>query len=76
MANRYSVQQTEDPPLETLNISGEEVWIRTRKLRIRRRLPRMKQMLKPAGLKPRKREKFKGEWASSNQRHIHLFLSS
>lgn len=64
MANRYAVQQTEDPPLETLNLSGEEVWIRTRKLRIRRRLPRMKQMLKPAGLKSRKREKFKGEWAS------------
>ena len=64
MANRFSVQQTEDPPLETLNISGDEVWLRTRKLRIRRRLPRMKQMLKPAGLKPRKREKFKGEWAS------------
>ncbi len=64
MANRYSVQQTEDPPLETLNISGEEVWLRTRKLRIRRRLPRMKQMLKPAGLKARKREKFAGEWAS------------
>jgi hypothetical protein len=64
MANRYGVQQTEDPPLETLNVSGEEVWLRTRKLRIRRRLPRMKQMLKPAGLKPRKREKFKGEWAS------------
>ncbi len=64
MANRFSVQATEDPPLETLNISGEEVWLRTRKIRIRRRLPRMKQMLKPAGLKPRKREKFKGEWAS------------
>ena len=64
MANRFSVQQTEDPPLETLNISGDEVWLRTRKLRIRRRLPRMKQMLKPVGLKPRKREMFKGEWAS------------
>jgi len=64
MANRYGVQQTEDPPLETLNISGEEVWLRTRKLRIRRRLPRMKQMLKPSGLKSRKREQFKGEWAS------------
>lgn len=64
MANRFSPQQTEDPPLETLNISGEEVWLRTRKLRIRRRLPRMKQMWKPAGVKPRKREKFKGEWAS------------
>ncbi len=64
MANRYSVQQTEDPPLETLNISGEEVWLRTRKIRLRRRLPRMKQRLKPTGLKGRKREKFKGEWAS------------
>jgi hypothetical protein len=64
MANRYSVQQTEDPPLETLNISGDEVWLRTRKIRLRRRLPRLKQRLKPAGLKDRKREKFKGEWAS------------
>ncbi|MGH9639864.1 MAG: hypothetical protein ACRD3Y_07360, partial [Bryobacteraceae bacterium] len=65
MANRYSVQQTEDPPLVTLNISGEEVWLRTRKIRIRRRLPRMKQMLKPAGLKGRKKEKTKGEWAQA-----------
>jgi hypothetical protein len=64
MANRYSVQQTEDPPLETLNISGEEVWLHTRKIRLRRRLPRLKQRLKPVGLKGRKREKFKGEWAS------------
>ncbi len=64
MANRFSVQQTDDPPLETLNLSGSEVWTHTRKLRIRRRLPRMKQMLKPARLKPRKREKHKGEWAT------------
>jgi hypothetical protein len=64
MANRYSVQQVDDPPLETLNLTGDEIWLKTRKLRIRRRLPRMKQMLRPAGLKPRKREKYKGEWAS------------
>jgi hypothetical protein len=63
MANRFSPQPTEDPPLETLNLSGDEVWIRTRKLRIRRRLPRMKQMLRPAGLKSRKHEKTPGEWA-------------
>ena len=63
MANRYSVQQTEDAPLETLNISGEEVWLHTRKIRLRRRLPRLKQRLKPMGLKGRKQEKFKGEWA-------------
>lgn len=64
MANRYGAQHIEDPPLETLNLTGEEVWVNTRKLRIRRRLPRMKQMMRPAGLKPRKREKYKGEWAS------------
>lgn len=63
MANRYSVQQTEDPPLETLNLSGDSVWLRTRKLRIRRRLPRMKQMLKPHGLKARKKEQVEGQWA-------------
>lgn len=63
MANRFSVQQTEDPGIETLNLSGEEVWLRTRKLRIRRRLPRMKQRLKPSGIAQRKREKSKGEWA-------------
>lgn len=63
-ANRFSQQETEDPALETINISGEEVWLRTRKLRIRRRLPRLKQMFQPANLKKRKREKYKGEWAS------------
>ena len=63
MANRFTVQQTEDADIETLSLSGDEIWLRTRKLRIRRRLPRMKQRLKPAGLKARKREKFKGEWA-------------
>jgi hypothetical protein len=63
MANRFGPQPAEDPPLETLNLSGEEVWVRTRKIRIRRRLPRMKQMFRPAGLKSRKREKTPGEWA-------------
>ncbi len=63
MANRFSVQQTEDASLETLNLSGEEIWLRTRKLQIRRRLPRMKQMFKPSRLKERKREKAQGEWA-------------
>ena len=64
MANRFSEQQAEAPPLETINITGEEVWLHTRKLRIRRRLPRVKQRLRPSGLKARKREKHAGEWAS------------
>ena len=69
MANRFSEQQTEVAGMETLNLSGEEVFLRTRKLRIRRRLPRMKQRLKPSGLKARKREKFKGEWAQQTDGH-------
>ncbi len=62
MANRYLAQH-ETSTLETVHLSAGEIWINTKKLRIRRRLPRPKQRLKPAGLKPRKRERFPGEWA-------------
>ncbi len=62
MANRYLVQQ-EHSTLETVRLSASEIWINTKRLRIRRRLPRPKQRLKPTGLKPRKKEKFAGEWA-------------
>lgn len=62
MANRYLAQH-ETSPLETVRLSAGEIWINTKRLRIRRRLPRPKQMLRPAGLKPRKREKEPGEWA-------------
>ena len=69
MGNRFSQQQTDVAGMETLNLSGDEVFLRTRKIRIRRRLPRMKQRLKPNGLKARKREKFKGEWAQQTDGH-------
>jgi hypothetical protein len=62
MANRHLAQQ-ETSELETARISAEEIWINTKKLRLRRRLPRPKQRLRPAGLKPRQKEKFPGEWA-------------
>lgn len=62
MGNRYSFQR-ETSELETVNLSGEDVWFRTRRLRLRRRLPRPKQRLMPRGLKPRKKEKHAGEWA-------------
>ncbi len=62
MGNRYLAQQ-EISSLETVRLSAAEIWINTKRLRIRRRLPRPKQRLKPAGLKPRKREKSPGEWA-------------
>jgi hypothetical protein len=62
MANRYLAQH-ETSDLDTVRLNASEIWINTKRLRIRRRLPRPKQRLKPTGLKPRKREKFAGEWA-------------
>jgi hypothetical protein len=62
-ANRYPAQKAASDMLETINISGEEVWLNTRKIRLRRRLPRPKQRLVPRGLKARKKEKTAGEWA-------------
>jgi len=62
MANRYLAQH-EHSDLETVRLSASEIWINTKRLRIRRRLPRPKQRLKPTGIKPRKREKTPGEWA-------------
>jgi hypothetical protein len=62
-AGHYPPQRTESA-LPTARISGEEVWIDTRRIRLRRRLPNTKQKLRPYGLKPRKKEKFPGEWAS------------
>src|SRR5258708_14910561 len=62
-AGRYPPQRMESD-LPTARISGEEVWIDTRRIRLRRRLPNTKQKLRPYGLKPRKKEKFPGEWAS------------
>ena len=63
MANLYPAQNATSDLLETVNLSGEEVWINTKKLRLRRRLPRPKQRLVPRGLKSRKKEKSEGEWA-------------
>ncbi len=62
MANRYPPQQLTTVP-ETLDLSAEEIWLNTRRVKIRRRLPRPKQRLKSTGLKPRKKERDAGEWA-------------
>jgi hypothetical protein len=62
-ANRYPAQKPASELLETVNLSGEEIWYNTKKLRLRRRLPRPKQRLAPKVLKQRKKEKFDGEWA-------------
>ena len=63
VASRYPPQKTvSDVP--TAHLTGEEVWIDTRRIRLRRRLPSTKRRLRPYGLKPRKKEKVPGEWAS------------
>jgi hypothetical protein len=62
-AGRYPPQQT-SCELMTVRISGDEVWMDTRRIRLRRRLPSTKRRLRPFGLKPRKKEKVPGEWAS------------
>jgi len=61
-ANRYTPQKTATNA-PTVQISGEEVWVDTKKIRLRRRLPGVKRRLRPVGLKPRMKEKFPGEWA-------------
>ena len=62
-ANRYPAQKIATD-LMTVKISGEEVWLDTKRMRLRRRLPSKKRRLRPVGLKPRKKEKVPGEWAS------------
>jgi len=61
-ANRYPAQKVTLRP-RTVNLSGEEIWLNTRRLRLRRRLPRPKRRLRPANLKMRKKERYPGEWA-------------
>ncbi|MEP6716806.1 MAG: hypothetical protein ABJC09_14640 [Terriglobia bacterium] len=62
-ASRYAPQQTSSD-LETVHISGDEVWLNTNHIRLRRRLPSMKRRMGNLGLKRRKKEKFAGEWAA------------
>ena len=61
-ASRYAWQQTESD-LETVNISGDEVWLNTKRILLRRRLPSTKRRMGNLGLKRRKKEKIPGEWA-------------
>jgi hypothetical protein len=61
-ASRYSHQPTVSD-IETVMISGEEVWLNTKRIRLRRRLPSTKRRLGNLNLKRRKKEKFPGEWA-------------
>jgi hypothetical protein len=57
------LHQKASSDLMTVNISGEEMWLNLKRIRLRRRLPREKARIRPLGLKGRKKEKFPGEWA-------------
>jgi hypothetical protein len=61
-SNRYPAQRTH-AEIETVNLSAEEVYFNTKRMRLRRRLPRFKQQVRPSALKKRHKEKFPGEWA-------------
>jgi len=61
LANKYPAQQIA-PDMETMRIQADDVWLNTKKIRLRRRLPRPKQRLMPRGLKQRKKEKEPGDW--------------
>ncbi len=56
--------QQETADLPTVRLSADEIWLNTRRMKLRRRLPRMKRRLMPRGLKPRPKETSPGEWAS------------
>jgi hypothetical protein len=61
-ANRYPAQQTETD-LDTVSFTAEEVFLNAKRMRLRRRLPRFKQRVRPSTLKKRPKEKHPGEWA-------------
>jgi hypothetical protein len=63
LAAKYTPQQ-EKSDIPTVHISAEEVWINTKRIRLRRRITSAKRRLRPVGLKARKKEKIPGEWAS------------
>jgi hypothetical protein len=61
-ANRYPAQQDRSD-LETVSLNAETVYRNAKRVRLRRRLPRRKQQMRPASLKKRKKEAYQGEWA-------------
>ncbi len=63
VAGRYPPQK-EASDIPTVKISADEVWLNTRRIRLRRRIPSAKRRLRPVGLKARKKERIPGEWAS------------
>ena len=74
-ASRYPAQRAESD-IETVQLSAEEVYRNAKRIRLRRRLPRFKQQLRPSGIKKRKKEKYPGEWARAARGQLDLLLPS
>lgn len=66
LANRYTHQKTATD-LMTTSISGDEMFEKTKRLLLRRRLPRRKARMRPVGLRGRKRESVAGEWEEKSR---------
>jgi hypothetical protein len=66
LANRYGHQKTATD-LMTTSISGDEMFEKTKRILLRRRLPRRKARMRPVGLRGRKRESFAGEWEKKSR---------
>lgn len=62
LGSAHSYQQ-ENSDIETVNIRGEQIFHRMKRIQLRRRLPKEKARVRPLGLKERKKEKTPGEWA-------------
>ena len=71
-----SAPESGERPARPCKISGEEVWLDTKKMRLRRRLPSTKRRLRPVGLKPRKKEKVSRRVGQPAQWQQHLLLSA
>ncbi len=67
LANAYPAQKT-GSDLMTVSIAGDEMWMKTKRILLRRRLPRKKARLRPVGLRGRKKEAFPGEWEQARRR--------
>ncbi len=57
--------QAESSNAPTLRVKGEEVWLGTRRIHVRRWLPGKKQRLQHVLRRHRKRERYPGEWLES-----------
>ena len=75
MANRYLAQH-EVSDLDTVRLNASEIWINTKRLRIRRRLPRAKQRSEADGVEAAQARKVCGRVGGADYGRGDLFVSA